>query len=144
MGFDNPELTNIIAGFVGCMIGVFWWLCFMRGLMDESVKPLNVPERFDIGYIDGPPTQQIVVVQDKPTKKKKKRTKQSRKRKNVRGTLKPTPQGPSDELIADCVGALVPLGTKRGEARRVATKTLIENPEIDTVEKFINKVFKRN
>jgi hypothetical protein len=140
VGFDHPELANIIAGFFGCMIGVFWWLCFMRGLMDENVKPLEFPERFDIGYIDEP-QQQVVVVQEKPKKKKK-------KRKSAPNTgprhVCTKPKGPSDELLNDCVGALVSLGTRRGEARRVAAKTLVEKPGIETVEKFINEVFKRN
>lgn len=138
MGFDHPELANMVAAFFGAFIAVVWISFFFYGLFNDNVDSLKIPDRFDIGYIDEP-QQQVVVVQQKPKKKKK-------KRKSVPNT------GPQhvctekmDPLHRDCVDALIALGTKSSEARRVAARVLADNPQIKDVQEFIPIAFqKRN
>lgn len=139
MGFDNPELVEIIVKLVGAIIGVFLFLCFARGVNNEDVKPLSFPDRFDIGYIDDPPPQVVVVEkQVKPKRKKKQQPKKVVPQKTTEKSCQ------DDQLRQDCVDALVALGTKRGEARRAAAQCLAANPQIKTVNEFIPIVFKRN
>jgi outer membrane biosynthesis protein TonB len=79
--------------------------------------------------------------QQKPKQQKPKQQKPKQQKPKPVEPAKPV--GPSDELLNDCVDALVSLGTKSAEARRVATKFLVANPRLKTVEAFIPEIFKK-
>lgn len=136
--WTNHDAIMLSVKFFGCIIGVFLFLCFMGGLLNPEVKPLKIPDRFDIGYVDDPEPQVIYVEVEKAPKPKKKQPKKVVPKQTAK---KSCPA--DDQLRQDCVDALVSLGTKKGEARRVAAQCLAQNPHIKTVQEFIPEVFKR-
>lgn len=148
--------------------GIFLYFvaCFLYGFCNDAVKALRIPDRFDIGYIDNddPVAPQVVIVDgviDEPAPKPKRKTKAEKRaddgrpetRKPVEKPVQPKKVVPKqtakkscpadDQLRQDCVDALVTLGTKKSEARRVAAQCLAQNPHIKTVQEFIPEVFKR-
>lgn len=142
------DVVIFISKVLGTALGVMFFLCFLYGLTNEDVKPLKIPDRFDIGYIDDPVVQQTIILEDetptpRPRQKPKPRPKKKQPKKVV--SQKATENGcQDDQLRQDCVDALVALGTKKSEARRVAAQCLAANPQIKTVNEFIPIVFKRN
>lgn len=137
--WTSHDVIMIGVKFFGCVIGVFLFLCFMGGLLNPEVKPLKIPDRFDVGYIDDPEPQVIYVEVEKQPKPKKKQPKKVVPKKTTEKGCQA-----DDQLRQDCVDALVSLGTKKGEARRVAAQCLAANPQIKTVNEFLPIVFKRN
>jgi hypothetical protein len=139
---DDPRSIDLMVKLCSYVIGTFWFLCFFNGLTNKSVKPLKMPERFDLGYIDDPPELQCSAPIELPRvkKKKKKKKKQPKRVASAQATKKSCP-APNQALANDCKDALVGLGTKKSEAKRAATKFLTENPQTKTVEEFLTKVF---
>lgn len=155
---NDAEVTMFLAKVIAWGIFIYFVYCFFYGILNESVKALKIPERFDIGYFDGhdPVIKEVVVVEKSTPKKKKpvdegqpeapkpepvKKKKQPKKVVSKKTTKKSCPA--DDALHRDCVDTLVALGTKKSEARRVAAKCLVENPTIKTVQEFVSEVFKR-
>lgn len=102
---------------------------------NANANIIKIPDRFDIGYIDDLPP---VIVKQKAktyTHKPKKPSKQAKK------TVETRPL--NDELIKDCISALVNLGEKRSSARAAVNKHFINYPETQTVDEFIAGVFKK-
>ena len=136
---ENPEFVNLLVKFFGVMVGVFWFLCFCNGLFNKKVKPLKIPDRFDIGYIDDPLHQQVVVVkQQTSTPKKKNRIQLDSKQEDVIHD-----SNIDNAFLNDCIGTLINLGTKRREAQLIASQFLSANPHVNTIEQFILGVYKR-
>lgn len=136
----NPETVYLLVKLFGVIVGVFWFLCFCNGLMNNNVKPLKIPERFDIGYIDAP-KQNVTIIKNKPrTKQKTVKKKQKQKKKKEEIITKQV----DTNLLNDCVGALISLGTRRSEAQRATIDFLSKNPNVTNVEQFLRDIFKRN
>ncbi len=133
MGVENPQVVELFAFIMATTIGVFWAMCFLAGCAGKAGKAFKIPERFDIGYYD--PPDPIVFVKEVPAPAAPKPKKKKQPKKVV--------SEKTDELLTDCVGALISLGTKRGEARRVAAQFLVANPDVKDVQTFIREVFAR-
>ena len=155
MGVDNPEFVMVLVKLFGAMIGVFWFLCFCNGLAGNH-EPVRVPKggldmsREDMYAIATGDEEYLAAhctlsAPPKPRKRRKSTPKvQTPKPVEPAKHVEPAPPvGPSDELLRDCVGALVTLGTKRAEARQAASKFLVANPHIKTVEAFLPEIFKK-
>jgi hypothetical protein len=150
MGVDEPQMVQTIVSFIGAGLGAFFFLCFFAGLVDERVKPLSYKgENLDVDDQDlfaiatGDEEYLAAHVSLTPSRKapRKAQKKRQPKRAVSSQTTKKAPQMDSG-LLTDCVGALVSLGTKSGEARKTATKCLKANPSIKTPESFLTEVFK--
>lgn len=151
MGVDEPQMVQTIVSFIGAGLGVFFFLCFFAGLVDERVKPLSYKgENLDVDDQDlfaiGTGNEEYLAAHVSLTPSRKAPRKAQKKRQPKKAvspqTTKKAPQMDSG-LLTDCVGALVSLGTKSGEARKIATKCLKENPNIKTPESFLTEIFKR-
>ena len=165
MGVDNPEFVEMLVKFFSTTIGIFWLLCFCDGLAgnvlgsvltgDGNQEPAKAFKR---GLQMSTEDMYAIATGDEeylaahctlsaPPKPKKRRESAPKQQKPKQQKPKPVepakPVGPSDELLNDCVDALVSLGTKSAEARRVATKFLVANPRLKTVEAFIPEIFKK-
>ena len=141
---DDPRSIDLMVKLCSYVIGTFWFLCFFNGLTNKSVKPLKIPERFDLGYIDDPPEAPPVVAVELPkAKKKEKKGKKKKMGKNASPKAKPIPLPERQQHPAyhDCVDALVGLGERRGSAKRTVNKFLTENPRTKTVQEFLTEVF---
>ena len=165
MGVENPEFVEMLVKFFSTTIGIFWLLCFCDGLAgnvlgsvltgDGNQEPAKAFKR---GLQMSTEDMYAIATGDEeylaahctlsaPPKPKKRRESAPKQQKPKQQKPKPVepakPVGPSDELLNDCVDALVSLGTKSAEARRVATKFLVANPHLKTVEAFIPEIFKK-
>lgn len=60
MGFENPQMTTIIANVITFGLLSYWAICILYGALSGKVKPIEFSDRFDIGYIDSP----VVVIRD--------------------------------------------------------------------------------
>lgn len=139
MGVDEPQVVQTIVTLLGVGLGVFGFLCFFAGMVDKRIEPLGTSK--DIGEIDDQDLFAIATGSEEYLAAHA--TLSSVKRKKKRKTQPSQPESPNDKLLTDCVGALVGLGTGRGEARRVATKLLVSSPHITTIDSFVREVFKR-
>ena len=165
MGVENPEFVEMLVKFFSATIGISWLLCFCNGLAgnvlgsvltgDGNQEPAKAFKR---GLQMSTEDMYAIATGDEeylaahctlsaPPKPKKRRESAPKQQKPKQQKPKPVepakPVGPSDELLNDCVDALVSLGTKSAEARRVATKFLVANPRLKTVEAFIPEIFKK-
>lgn len=163
MGVDDPKTVEMIVTFMGGLLGVFFFLCFIGGVTGNA-EPLDFST--DIGEVDDQDLFAVATGDEdylaahatltpirvekpkktkKPKKKAKKPTKPTKPKKPKKPKKKPVEvqSGPSNELLTDCIGALVGLGEKRGQARITATKLLTSNPRLTTVELFLTEAFKR-
>lgn len=147
MGVDEPQMVQTIVSLIGSGLGVFFFLCFFAGLVDERIKPLGTSK--DIGEVDDQDLFAIATGNEeyltahatftpiKPTAVKKERKPRTQK------VAPKAKSGPDSKLLEDCAGALSSLGEKKGKARRAATQCLTTNPHITTVEDFLREVLKR-
>ncbi len=53
---DNIENVMFMAKSLGVALGVFIGICFFIGVLSGSteIKPISIPDKFDIGYISAP------------------------------------------------------------------------------------------
>ena len=63
----EPELVNYLTMICTVFLAVFWATCFIHGLINEKIEPLQFSDKFDIGYIE---SDEPVVVIEQPKKKK--------------------------------------------------------------------------
>lgn len=136
MGVENPENMIFISKMIGTCIAVFFGICFFIGVCcdNEKIKPLTIPEKFDIGYInDCPISNYIELEKDKIQPEKTK--------KNTSKTIKDIQQ--PNNLIEECITALVSLGEKRAVAKSIVNNYFINNPTTQSIEQFISGVFKK-
>jgi len=153
MGVDEPQVVQVLVFIISVGLGIFFFVSFFIGLIDERIKPLNLmgnvrdldvddQDLFAIGT--GNEEYLAAHVTLTPPRKAPRKAQKKRQPKKVVSpqTTKKAPQVDSG-LLTDCVGALVSLGTKSGEARKIATKCLKENPNIKTPESFLTEIFKR-
>ena len=135
----NPELTHFLTIIVTTFISVFWAVCYMYGVCSKNVKPLTFSDKFDIGYIDDnkPDNSELIaVVNPNPPKTKiKSKAKKKKKEKEI--------SQHDETFVRECVSALVGLGIKSAAAKRNVNDFLDKNPEVKTVEEFIEGIFKK-
>ena len=156
MGVDNPELVEMLVKFFSTTIGIFWLFCFCDGLAgnvltgDGNQEPAKAFKRGlqmsteDMYAIATGDEEYLAAHCTLPAPPKPKKRRESAPKQQKPKPVEPAkPVGPSDELLNDCVDALVSLGTKSSEARRVATKFLAASPHLKTVEAFIPEIFKK-
>jgi hypothetical protein len=169
MGVENPEFVEMLVKFFSATIGISWLLCFCNGLAgnvlgsvltgDGDQEPakafrsglqMSTEDMYAIATGDEEYLAAHCTLSAPPKPKKRResaprvqRPRVQRPRVQRPRVQRPKPVGPSDELLNDCVDALVSLGTKSAEARRVATKFLVANPCLKTVEAFIPEIFKK-
>ena len=165
MGVENPEFVEMLVKFFSATIGISWLLCFCNGLAGNVLGSVltgdgdqEPAKAFRSGLQMSTEDMYAIATGDEeylaahctlsaPPKPKKRRESAPKQQKPKQQKPKPVepakPVGPSDELLNDCVDALVSLGTKSAEARRVATKFLVANPCLKTVEAFIPEIFKK-
>ena len=148
----EPELVKCLTMICTVFLAAFWGTCFINGLINEKVEPLQFSDKFDIGYIE---SDEPVVVIEQPKKKKKKKKKSKKAKLKSKAQPKPKPKPKAkpkpepvkptvdDALMRDCCSALVSLGTSRSESKRAAKEFLLSNPDIKTVEQFIEGIFKK-
>jgi len=150
----EPELVNYLTMICTVFLAVFWATCFIHGLINEKIEPLQFSDKFDIGYIE---SDEPVVTKQPKAKKKKKKSKKTKPKSKTKPKPKPKtkpkpkvkpkpePVKPTvdDALMRDCCSALVSLGTSRTESKRAAKEFLLSNPDIKTVEQFIEGIFKK-
>jgi len=141
----EPELVNYLTMICTVFLAVFWATCFIHGLVNEKIEPLQFSDKFDIGYIES--DEPVVTKPPKAKKKKKKKSKKAKPKSQAKPKpkAKPEPVKPTvdDALMRDCCSALVSLGTSRSESKRAAKEFLLSNPDIKTVEQFIESIFKK-
>lgn len=129
MGFDNPNSTEFLSALFSGLVIAYFYYCFFRGATDETIKPLRIPDRYDIGYVDDQPAT-TVVVEQKPTK-----------------VVQPKPAKSTpvvdEELLDECIEALQAVGVKKADAKKAATKFLSKRDDVTTAEQFIMEFFKK-
>lgn len=115
-----------------------------------NAKPLKTPDiltdlandRIQIGYIDDNISNEVnIVVSDEDEITTMKRQIELLK---LKKELKSLQQEDSidDSFFKECVNAMIALGEKNTEAKKRAREILIKNPKINTVDSFIQQVYK--
>lgn len=138
--FDFSQLVGSIIG-----AGVFGYIAinFFIGLFSPSATPLNLSE-IEIGYIKEPVVNPASrnTYQETPydevaeLKRKVELLKLQKQLKELEGS------SVDNELLNECVDALVALGTPKRKAKAEA-ETILENKNIKTVQEFITEYGKK-
>lgn len=132
MGIDYPDFASFLASMFTAFLGFFFATCFIAGLIkgeEGGIKPLKINDKFDIGYINESPCQKNIFDGTNVAVK----IKQAKVKKAKKNT--------DNELITDCINALVSLGEKRSSAKSIVSKYFANNPKTTTVDQFITGVF---
>jgi hypothetical protein len=129
-------------------------ICFIRGLTgQQDFSPVS--DNFKIGYIEREKPvvveKPVVIYKDRQVKVKDKN--QERKIKNLERKVEilttklksnhvATEQQKEHPLYRDCVDAAVALGCKKREAA-IGVKEFLKTNNVDSIEEFIVKYFKK-
>ena len=162
--FTNHESRDIIAQLIlGSMVVIFT-CSVLYGLFNVNVEPISFNDKFQIGYIDDNVPQNIQqevileaeLVEEDELKKLKKQLEIAKLKKQLRELSEPKPvkqqvkqppvkkvQKKDNPLLADCVSALVGLGTPVRKAKAEVQIIFERNPNIKTVQEFITEYGKR-
>ena len=161
-GVGDLEAYQWIAQILAIGLGVFFAVCFVAGMVagpDRIQASTIIPEEIELGYIK--PTQSAAKRVAKDQNSEVQRLKleleklklanklEKSKHKTYTGTgtkkakaKKPKPKKVEDnDLIQECIGALVGLGEKKSVARSMTNKYFLKNPNTKTVEQFIGEVY---
>jgi hypothetical protein len=165
MGFENAELmfgiANVLAFGVSCFAAVLFFIGFYFG--PEHVEPLRFSDKpkiddQDLYAIATGDEEYLAAHCTLDSKEELRREREEIQRmKNHIAKLKlqreleklnnPAPQAKpkqeDDQLISDCIEALVALGEKKSVARAKVNKFFVDNPNVKTVDQFIAGVFQR-
>ena len=152
----EPVVVDYLSVVIALAIGAFIAVCVLWGAINpDSVKPLKIPDKFEIGYIeDNNPlaeTSQLVQEYDElkdlerqvKIKKLKKQLKEMDEPKTKTRPKKVETKQQVNPLITECVQALVGMGEKQSVARSTVNKYFVNNPNTKSVEDFISGVFKK-
>ena len=138
----NFEFIDFLSTLIAIIIFVGWFTCWTAGLLGAMGDPFSMPERFTIGYYDY--EEETVAV----PKVKKSKSKKSKSRPKTKKKSAPKPKAQPKPVVNhqfqnDCIGALVGLGVKRAEARRLTATYILANPDCSNVGSFIAETFRK-
>lgn len=141
----SPETTNLVAPLITISFIVYCGYKFHQGYVNhKTVKPLKIPDRFDIGYIDDPvvpPTVVNVYTPAPPMPAPKVGETIDIVSAKV-GVGKSMLQPESKERTAlkeQCLYALMGLGESQTSAKKKADQIIDANPDIKDVAAFLRK-----
>lgn len=158
--YPDQNVIHVISSLILFSLFFVGLVSFIYGLVSDKVKPLELSDRFDLGYI----TEEETVVETQPKqvnttkeqiqqiklqqelvklKKAQLELKQMQEKPVVKKAEKQKVAKPVSSFVNDCISALVNMGEHRSSARRIVNKFLLENPQTNTVEEFILGVFKK-
>ena len=126
---SSQNISDFIA-FIG-VVGFFIWILGIALGNVDIVTPIKKMDSFEIArsvpMFDVNDSDTFCMVEEPVTKPKKKQAKK-----------------PVHPLYQDCVLALRGVGVSSSEARKAARDYLKSNPDIDSVEKFLAGIFRKN
>lgn len=142
---------NFIVFFLSFTFIAYIIICFIRGITgQQEFSPVS--DNFKIGYIERekPVVIEKIVYKDRQVKVRDKKQDSKikslerqleilTKRLESKSNLEDKKEHP---LYQDCVDAAVALGCKKKEAAQ-GVKKFFENNDVDSIEEFIVKYFKR-
>ena len=151
----EPVTVDFISIFAAIATGTFIAICFIWGYLNsDSVEPLKVPDKFELGYIEdrNPPTKVSAREEYDELKDLQRQVKIKKLKQELKNLDKPKPQSKpktiepkkqANPIIVDCVEALTNMGEKKSVARATVNKYFVNNPNTNTVEDFLEGVFKK-
>ena len=123
----------------------------MAGYLGRA-KPLGTPaiiqdlkeDKIQLGYIDEPNGEVLKVsIQEEDEVASIKKQIQLLKLKKELKSLQEEDVSPVNKnFLEECINTMVSLGESKTEAKKKSSKILKENPEIKTVDSFIQQVYK--
>jgi hypothetical protein len=158
MNIGSPEGVMFIAKMLGTAIAVFFGICFFIGLVygeEGGIKPLRIPDKFDIGYISEEPRKtsynplkaeedEIRTLKIKIQKAKLKR--ELHELENEKPKTKPVKKQPEapvvNHVVEDAINALVSLGEKKTQAKLKVEQYIKLNPNAN-LNQVIRGVYKK-
>tara|TARA_Y100001937_G_C7021942_1_gene285859 strand:- start:214 stop:675 length:462 start_codon:yes stop_codon:yes gene_type:complete len=151
----EPATVDFISMFAAMATGTFIAICFIWGYLNsDSVEPLKIPDKFELGYIEdrNPPTkvsarEEYDELKDLQRQVKIKKLKQELKNLDKpKAQPKPKTTEPKKQvspIITDCIDAMIAMGEKKSAARATVNKYFVSNPNTKSVEDFLSGVFKK-
>ena len=151
----EPVTVDFISMFAAIAIGTFIAICFTWGFLNsDSVEPLKVPDKFELGYIEdrNPPVKVSAreeydelkdLERQVKIKKLKQELKSMDKPKPQRTSKKPEHKKETNSIVIDCIDAMIAMGEKKSVARATVNKYFVNNPNTKSVEDFLAGVFKK-
>jgi hypothetical protein len=149
----NPDFSTLLANIMSFGIIIIMIAGAIAGYNSRNIQPIELPkfiqdlknDKIQIGYID---TVKIVDPHEEELKKLRKEIEFLKLKKQLSvlqddTTIQQNTPATKHPLINDCVAALVALGEKKLSAKSIAESYLLKNPNIKTVEEFIQGVFKK-
>jgi hypothetical protein len=155
--FTQHESRDSIAQLILFSLVIIFIVSFLVGVFNKNAKPLNISNKFDLGYIDDVKPSTVVrhsaATKDDELESLKKQIEIAKLRKELvklkarqvhatNSKNKPKDQVDVNPIIKDCIDALVSMGEKKSVARATVNKYFASNPNTKTVEEFITGVFK--
>jgi hypothetical protein len=147
--FTQHESRDIIAQLILFSLVIIFTVSFLVGVFNKNAKPLNISNKFDLGYIDDVKPQAVarpsVATKDDELESLKKQIEIARLRKqlsSLQNSSKPITKK-VNPLLDDCCSALVSFGVPKRKARAEAEIILQSSPSIKTVQEFITEYGKR-
>lgn len=147
--YTDTDFNFFIARIICFLFTAFCLVCVAYGAVNKNSEPFKISDKFDIGYISEPEEHGIVVVEDdkkilelenKIKDLERKLSKPAGKKQSFKNNQA---SQQNNELLDECISALVNLGEKKSIARKDALQYLKNNPQTQTVEQFISGIFKR-
>ena len=154
MGIEDPVGMMFLAKIIGTCIAVFFGICFFIGLFygeEAGIKPLEIPDRVDIGYINDyrhvtakPIDPKKLEIQELKHKVERMRLeKQLRDLQKDKADKKKKKQCEQNPLMKECVEILISVGEKKSEAIEKVNKYFKDNPNTTNTNDFILGIFKK-
>jgi len=151
--FTQHESRDTIAQLILFSLVIIFTVSFLVGVFNKNAKPLNISNKFDLGYIDDVKPSTVarpsVAAKDDELESLKKQIEIARLRKQLSSlqnssklNVKPEKQK-INPLLDDCCSVLVSLGVPKRKARAEAEIVLQSSPSIKTVQDFITEYGKR-
>lgn len=155
--FTQHESRDSIAQLILFSLVIIFTVSFLVGVFNKNAKPLNISNKFDLGYIDDVKPSTVarpsVATKDDELKVLKREVEIAKLRKQLvelkarqvhapNSKNKPKDQVDVNPIVKDCIDALVSMGEKKSVARATVNKYFASNPNTKTVEEFITGVFK--
>lgn len=152
--FTQHESRDTIAQLILFSLVIIFTVSFLVGVFNKNAKPLNISNKFDLGYIDevqAPACNTIspspLTSEENEIKALKKQIEIARLKNQLAGLQDRPPQKTNNPkvnpLFEDCYAALVSLGTPKRKAKADVEIVLQSNPSIKTVQEFITEYGKR-
>lgn len=151
----NPDFSTMLANIMSFGLIIIMIAGAIAGYNSRNIQPIELPEfikdlkndKIKLGYID---TVKIIDTHEEELKSLRKQVEVLKLKKQLNDLQNQTTQQQNtpviqtiNPLVNDCVDALVALGEKKSSAKKLTETYFAKNPNVKTIEEFIQGVFKK-